>query len=71
MKAQLIRFLIDVLAIAAAAVAFMAIDGWAAPLSAMAIVFIGWTLAEMAFRRLADAETRRADLEDRGRSSSL
>jgi hypothetical protein len=60
-----------VLAIAAAGVAFMAIDGWAAPLAAMAVLFVGWSVAEMAFRRLADEATRRADLEERARNSNL
>ena len=68
MKAQWVRFLIAVLAVSVAGVAFMAIDGWAAPLAAMAILFVGWSLAEAAFRRLADEATRRADLEDRVRN---
>jgi hypothetical protein len=68
MKAQLIRFFISVLAMAAAGIAFMTLDGWATWAAPAAIVIVGWGLAEAAFRRLANAETRRADLEERARN---
>ena len=71
MKAQLIRFLIAVLALAAAAAAFMSIDGWTAWAAAAGLLLMGWRLAEAAFNRLADAETKRADLEERVRNSNL
>lgn len=67
MKAQLIRFFISVLAMAAAGIAFMTLDGWGAWGAPAAIVIVGWSFAEAAFPRLADAETRRADLEERAR----
>ena len=68
MLAHLVRLLIAVLAMAAAGFAFMTIDSWWSWLPAMIVLGLGWRLAEVAFRRLADAETRRADLEDRVRN---
>ncbi|MBN9088207.1 MAG: hypothetical protein J0J01_14955 [Reyranella sp.] len=71
MKAQWIRFLIAVLAMAAAGIAFMMLDGWTAWVAAAGLLLMGWSFAEAAFRRLADAETKRADLEERVRNSHL
>ena len=69
MKAQLARFVISLIAMLIALITFIEMDvGW---LSAGLIVIAltsGFSLSEAAFRRLADQETIRRDLEERFRN---
>ena len=69
MKAQLARFVISLIAMLIALLTFIEMDvGW---LSAGLIVIAltsGFSLSEAAFRRLADQETIRRDLEERFRN---
>ena len=69
MKAQLARFVISLIAMLIALITFIEMDvGW---LSAGLIVIAltsGFSLSEAAFRRLADQETIRRDLEERVRN---
>jgi hypothetical protein len=72
MKAQLARFVIALIAMLIALITFIEMDvGW---LSAGLIVIAltsGFSLSEAAFRRLADRETIRRDLEERVRNQHL
>ena len=72
MKAQLARFVISLIAMLIALITFIEMDvGW---LSAGLIVIAltsGFSLSEAAFRRLADQETIRRDLEERVRNQHL
>jgi uncharacterized membrane protein len=72
MKAQLARFVISLIAMLIALITFVEMDvGW---LSAGLIVIaltLGFSLSEAAFRRLADQETIRRDLEERVRNQHL
>ena len=69
MKAQLARFVIFLIAMLIALITFIEMDvGW---LSAGLIVIaltLGFSLSEAAFRRLADQETIRRDLEEQVRN---
>jgi hypothetical protein len=69
MKAQLARFVISLIAMLIALITFIEMDvGW---LSAGLIVIAltsGFSLSEAAFRRMADQETIRRDLEERVRN---
>ena len=69
MKAHWARFVISLIAMLIALIIFMEMDvGW---LSAGLIVIAltsGFSLSEAAFRRLADQETIRRDLEERVRN---
>jgi hypothetical protein len=72
MKAQMARFVISLVAMAIAAVVFMvARNGWVSMLVPGLIVAIGFLIAHLAFRRLADPETIRSDLEERVRNQHL
>jgi predicted Na+-dependent transporter len=72
MKAQLARFVISLIAMLIALITFIEMDiGW---LSAGLIVIMlvsGLSLSEAVFRRLADQETIRRDLEERVRNQHL
>ena len=70
MKAQLARFVISLIAMLIALITFIEMDvGW---LSAGLIALIsGFSLSEAVFRRLADQETIRRDLEERVRNQHL
>ena len=72
MKAQLARFVISLIAMLIALITFIEMDvGW---LSAGLIVIaltLGFSLSEAVFRRLADQETIRRDLEERVRNQHL
>jgi len=69
MKAQLARFAISVIGMLIALIAFMALGtGWMPVIAAALIAFVGFVVAESVFRRLADSETLRRDLEDRVRN---
>jgi hypothetical protein len=72
MKAHWARFVISLIAMLIALIAFMAMDlGWL-PAGLIAIALIsGFSLSEVVFRRLADQETIRRDLEERVRNQHL
>jgi hypothetical protein len=72
MQAQLARFVISLVAMLIALVIFVKMDvGWlSAALMAISLLS-GFSLAEVAFRRLADHETIRQDLEERVRNQHL
>jgi hypothetical protein len=71
MSAQGLRLAISLCAMAAALFAFMELPGWAGVIAAASSVALGGSIAEIVFRRVADAETRRADLEDRVRNPPI
>ncbi len=69
MAAQLARFVISLIAMLVALVIFIEMDaGW---IAAALIVISGFSLSEAVFRRLADQETIRRDLEERVRNQHL
>ncbi len=69
MTAQLARFVISLIAMLVALVIFIEMDaGW---IAAALIVISGFSLSEAVFRRLADQETIRRDLEERVRNQHL
>ena len=69
MAAQLARFVISLIAMLVALVIFIEMDaGW---IAAALIVISGFSLGEAVFRRLADQETIRRDLEERVRNQHL
>ena len=72
MKAHWARFVISLIAMVIALIIFMAMDvGWrSAGLIAIALIS-GFSLSEVVFRRLADQETIRRDLEERVRNQHL
>ena len=72
MQAQLARFVISLVAMLIALVIFVKMDvGWlSAGLIVMALIS-GFSLSEAVFRRLADQETIRRDLEERVRNQHL
>jgi hypothetical protein len=71
-KAQLARSGIALAGMAAALVIFMLWgDDWVPFALCVVVVAAGFLAAEIAFRRLANAETRRRDLEERTRDSLL
>ena len=70
MKAQGARTLISLLGLAAAMVVFMVFEvGWLSLVACVTLVVGSGLIAEWAFRRLANAETKRRDLEDRLRNT--
>jgi hypothetical protein len=71
MSAQGLRLAISLCAMAVALFAFMELPGWAGVIAAGISVALGAGAAEVVFRRLADAETQRADLEDRVRNPPI
>jgi len=56
---------------AVALFAFMKLPGWTGLIAAGISLALGGGIAEIAFRRVADADTRRADLEDRARNPPI
>ena len=72
MKAQLARFVISLIAMLIALITFIEMKvGWlSAGLIVIALVS-GFSLSEAVFRRLADQETIRRDLEERVRNQHL
>ena len=69
MTAQPARFVISLIAMLIALIIFIEMDaGW---IPAALIVISGFSLSEAVFRRLADQETIRRDLEDRVRNQHL
>jgi hypothetical protein len=72
MKAQMARFVISLVAMAIGGVVFMVTrNGWVSLLAPGLIVAIGFLIAHSVFRRLADHETIRSDLEERVRNQHL
>ena len=69
MTAQLARFVISLIAMLIGLVTYVEMDaGW---IPAALIVISGFSLSEAVFRRLADQETIRRDLEERVRNQHL
>jgi len=69
MTAQLAGFVISLIAMLIGLVTFVEMDaGW---IAAALIVISGFSLSEAVFRRLADQETIRRDLEERVRNQHL
>jgi len=69
MTAQPARFVISLIAMLIALIIFIEMDaGW---IPAALIVISGFSLSEAVFRRLADQETIRRDLEERVRNQHL
>jgi len=69
-KAQLARSAIALAGMAAALVIFMLWgDDWVPFAASILVVAAAFLAAEIAFRRLADQETRRRDLEERARDT--
>ena len=72
MKAQLARFVISLIAMLIALITFMAMDvGWLSAGLIVITLISGFSLSEAVFRRLADQETIRRDLEERVRNQHL
>ena len=71
MSAQGLRVAISLCAMAVALFVFLELPGWDGVIGAGITVAIGGSIAETVFRRAADAETRRADLEDRVRNPPI
>jgi len=69
MKAQLARFFISLIAMLLGLVAWMEIDtGW---IPVALVIIVGFSISEVVYRRLADPETIRHDLEERVRNQHL
>jgi hypothetical protein len=69
MKAQLARFVIALIAMLLGLVAWMEMDtGW---IPAALFIIVGFSISEVVYRRLADLETIRHDLEERVRNQHL
>jgi hypothetical protein len=69
MKAQLARFVLSLIAMLFGLVAWMEMDtGW---IPAALVIIVGFSISEVVYRRLADPETIRRDLEERVRNQHL
>jgi uncharacterized membrane protein len=69
MKAQLARFVISLIAMLIALTTFIEMDvGWLSAGLIVIALISGFSLSEAVFRRLADQETIRRDLEERVRN---
>ena len=69
MKAQMARFAISLIGMLVGAIVIMGTGtGWMPVVAGVAIVMTGFIISELVFRRLADHETYRRDLEDRVRN---
>jgi hypothetical protein len=69
MKAQLARFVLSLIAMLFGLVAWMEMDtGW---IPAALVIIVGFSISEVVYRRLADPETIRRDLEERVRNQRL
>jgi 4-hydroxybenzoate polyprenyltransferase len=67
-----LRFVISLVSIATALIAFMAIGNpWAATGVIVGIFILSAIIGRMIWERFADAETKRRDLEDRVRNPPL
>ena len=72
MKAQLARFVISLIAMLIALITFTEMDvGWLSAGLIVIALISGFSLSEAVFRRLADQETIRRDLEERVRNQHL
>ena len=72
MKAQLARFVISLIAMLIALITFIETDvGWLSAGLIVIALISGFSLSEAVFRRLADQETIRRDLEERVRNQHL
>jgi hypothetical protein len=72
MKAHWARFVISPIAMLIALIIFMEMDvGWLSAALIVITLISGFGLSEMVFRRLADQETIRRDLEERVRNQHL
>jgi uncharacterized membrane protein len=72
MKAHLARFVISLIAMLIALITFMemGVGGLSAAVIVISLM-LGFSLSEAVFRRLADQETIRRDLEERVRNQHL
>ena len=69
MKAQLARFVLSLIAMLLGLVAWMEMNsGW---IAAALVIIVGFSISEVVYRRLADPETSRSDLEERVRNQHL
>ena len=72
MKAQLARFVISLIAMLIALITFIEMDvGWLSAGLIVIALISGFSLSKAVFRRLADQETIRRDLEERVRNQHL
>jgi uncharacterized membrane protein len=72
MKAQLARIVISLIAMLIALITFIEMDvGWLSAGLIVIALISGFSLSEAVFRRLADQETIRRDLEERVRNQHL
>jgi len=72
MKAHLTRFVISLIAMLIALITFMEMGvGWLSAAVIVISLMLGFSLSEAVFRRLADQETIRRDLEERVRNQHL
>ena len=72
MKAHWARFVISLMAMLIALITFMEMDvGWLSAGLIVISLISGFSLSEAVFRRPADPETIRCDLEDRVRNQHL
>ena len=72
MKAQLARVVISLIAMLIALITFIEMDiGWLSAGLIVITLISGFSLSEAVFRRLADQETIRRDLEERVRNQHL
>ncbi len=72
MKAHLARFVISLIAMLIALITFIEMDvGWLSAGLIVIALISGFSLSEAVFRRLADQETIRRDLEERVRNQHL
>jgi hypothetical protein len=72
MKAHLARFVISLTAMLIALTTFMEMDvGWLSAAVIAISLISGFSLSEAVFRRMADPETIRSDLEERVRNQHL
>jgi uncharacterized membrane protein len=72
MKAQPARFVISLIAMLIALTTFIEMDvGWLSAGLIVIALISGFSLSEAVFRRLADQETIRRDLEERVRNQHL
>jgi hypothetical protein len=72
MKAHMARFAIFLTAMLIALITFLEMDvGWLSAALIATSLISGFSLSEAVFRRIADAETIRLDLEERVRNQHL
>ena len=72
MKAHLTRLVISLIAMLIALITFMEMGvGWLSAAVIVISLMLGFSLSEAVFRRLADQETIRRDLEERVRNQHL